>query len=69
MGKPDTLGQAITDSGLKLRYLAEELGISRSTLRAKINGRREWKLSELVRLKRLMHMSDEDFWKAATNGL
>lgn len=68
MENKNTLSSVIDASGLKRQFLASELGLSRSTFRDKVNGRRDWKLSELLRLKQLLHMDDSEFWPLVTGG-
>lgn len=46
--------------GYTIRALAEALGISLSSLSYKINNKREFKPSEIVAIKNLLHMSSEE---------
>ncbi|MBR3238809.1 MAG: toxin-antitoxin system, antitoxin component, Xre family protein [Oscillospiraceae bacterium] len=54
------LEQKIKDSGLKLTYIADRLGVVWITLRRKLDGESEFKQSEIVVLKDLLHLTDED---------
>lgn len=58
-----SLALAIRRRGLKLQHIADELGINRCTLRAKLGGQYEWKLGELCALQGILHMDGEDFWQ------
>ena len=51
----------IRDSGIKVSYLAEKIGMTRQTLHAKLNGSRTFTQSEIMALKIALHMNDEDF--------
>lgn len=61
MPKQVGIAAAIYRSGYKLNAIAEKLGMNRGTLRAKLNGSSEWRLSELMALKDVLGMGD-DFW-------
>lgn len=54
------LEQKIKDSGLKLTYIADRLGVVWITLRRKLDGENEFKQSEIVVLKDLLHLTDEE---------
>ena len=54
------LEQKIKDSGLKLTYIADRLGVVWITLRRKLDGESEFKQSEIVVLKDLLQLTDED---------
>lgn len=54
------LEQKIKDSGLKLTYIADRLGVVWITLRRKLDGENEFKQSEIVVLKDLLQLTDED---------
>ena len=54
------LEQKIKDSGLKLTYIADRLGVVWITLRRKLDGESEFKQSEIVVLKDLLHLTDEE---------
>ena len=51
----------IRDSGIKVSYLAEKIGMTRQSLHAKLNGSRTFTQSEIMALKIALHMNDEDF--------
>ena len=48
------LRERISESGLKLQYIAEKLGISRYALSMKLDNRREFKTSEVATLCELL---------------
>lgn len=50
------LRKKIEDSGLKLSYIASQLGISGKALTMKIESRTEFKPSEIVKLCDLLHV-------------
>lgn len=54
------LEQKIKDSGLKLLYIADKLGIVWITLRRKLDGESEFKQSEIAILQDLLQLTDED---------
>ncbi len=45
---------------IKLRYIADYLGVHEVTLRRKINGELEWKLSEIVKMQHALHLTDAE---------
>lgn len=51
----------IRDSGLKVSFIADKIGITRQALHSKINGLRPFTQAEIMALKTTLHMSDEDF--------
>lgn len=53
----------IRDSGIKVSYLAEKIGMTRQSLHAKLNGSRTFTQSEIMALKIALHMNDEDFMR------
>ena len=53
------LAKAIDDSGLKKGYLAEKLGISRQSLTSLLNGRTEFKASQIDTLTTLLQLTAE----------
>ena len=46
--------KAIEESGLKLKYVADYLGISYMTLYRKLHSKSSWKYEEVERLKELL---------------
>lgn len=54
------LNEKIRDSGLKLNFIADKLGIVWMTLRRKIDGENDFKQSEIAQLQDLLRLSDED---------
>lgn len=53
----------IAKKGLKVPDVAEVLGITKQCLYRKINGKHEWYLKDVRRLKELLEMSDNDLKK------
>jgi plasmid maintenance system antidote protein VapI len=51
----------IQDSGVKVSVLADKMGISRQSLHLKISGVRLFTQSEIMSLKKTLHMDDEIF--------
>ena len=54
------LNEKIRDSGLKLNFIADKLGIVWMTLRRKIDGENDFKQSEIAQLQDLLRLSDEE---------
>lgn len=54
------LRQKIDESGYKLTYLAEKCGLTYYGLMKKVNNETEFKVSEIMRLKELLNLTDED---------
>ena len=52
------LEKVIDQKGIKKAFLAEQLGISRMSLRNKISGKSEFKVSEMSRLQGLLNIDD-----------
>lgn len=53
----------IHDSGIKISYLADKIGMTRQSLHAKLNGSRTFTQSEIMALKIALHMNDDDFMR------
>ena len=51
---------AIKCAGLKLGYIADNLGITRESLNMKMRNETEFKASEIVTLKRILNLTDEE---------
>lgn len=51
----------IARKGVKKGYIAEELGISTTSLHNKLCGKREFKISEAIKLREILELSDEAF--------
>ena len=47
--------KAIEESGLKLKYIADCLGISYMTLYRKLHSKSSWKYEEIEKLKKLLN--------------
>ena len=56
----ELLQKKIDQSGLKLTYVAERLGISYQGLKKKLDGDTEFKASEIAILKDVLNLSDAD---------
>lgn len=58
----DTLGlkALLVRRGITLEQLSELTGLSKTTLSLKINGIREFKASEIVRLQEVLKISDKE---------
>lgn len=54
------LRQKIDESGYKLQFLAEKCGLTYYGLMKKVNNETEFKASEIMRLKELLNLTDED---------
>lgn len=54
----ELLQKKIDQSGLKLTYVAERLGISYQGLKKKLDGDTEFKASEIAILKDVLNLSD-----------
>ena len=54
------LRQKITESGYKLQYVAEQLGLTYFGFMKKVNNETEFKASEIFTLKNLLHLTDEE---------
>ena len=53
------LKKVVSDSGLPLSVIARKTNISRESLYNKINGKTEFKASEMSSLSSLLNLSDE----------
>lgn len=62
----ERLNQQVGESGYKLKYLAQAMRMSSTTLHSKLTGKSEFKLSEAQRLSVLLGLSEEEqnrcFW-------
>lgn len=54
------LQDAISKAGVTVTGLARELGITREGLYNKINGKTEFKASEVVAMARLLHLNQSE---------
>lgn len=59
MTNSDALKDAIRNSGLKMKFISDKLGITAATFSRKINGKNEFNASEITTLKRLLGLSSE----------
>lgn len=53
----EELKKAIEESGISITFIAEQLGVTRRTVYSKIDGRAEWKASEIVKMGEILHLS------------
>lgn len=60
MTNTNKLKKKIKKSGLKKCFICEKLGISMHTLDNKISGKSEFKQSEIMILKDLLHLTEEE---------
>lgn len=54
------LQNKITQSGLKLSFIAEQLGITRFSLSKKLEGITEFKTSEIKKICLVLHITSEE---------
>lgn len=59
MTDSDSLKREIQSSGLKMKYLAEQIGITLNTFSRKVNGKAEFNGSEIVKLSGLLGFTAE----------
>ena len=55
-----TLREMIDDSGMTMTAIAQKSGILRETLYNRLDGRGEFKVSEISALCKVLHMSDRE---------
>jgi len=56
----ELLKQKIDESGLKVGFIAKKLGITAQGFYYKMNGRNEFKASEIKILKDILHLSEDE---------
>lgn len=56
------LKSTIDNSGLKIVYIAEQLGLSPQGLYNKLNGKTDFTASEIAMLKKILSLSEEEAW-------
>lgn len=54
------LKRKIAERGLKIRFLADKLGITYASLNGKVHGRFEFKASEIATLSRILALTHEE---------
>ena len=59
----ELLRSYIRDSGVKVSFLADKIGISRQALHSKVNGLRPFTQAEIMALKIALHMDDDVFMR------
>ena len=55
------LKEVIKDRCIKVSALADKIGITRQSLHMKLNGEREFSQGEILSLKTVLHLSDDQF--------
>lgn len=60
MIKTDELKAIIASKGLKMKFVAEQLGLSNYGLSLKLDNKNEFKMSEVVSLCKLLDISDPE---------
>lgn len=60
MQNKDVLLQKITESGLKISYICNTLGVSTTCFYNRLNGKSDFRGSEIFVLVTLLHLSDEE---------
>lgn len=60
MTDTEELRKKIAESGLKLDHIASQMGISRASLWQKIEGKSDFKASEMARLQDILNLSLEE---------
>jgi transcriptional regulator with XRE-family HTH domain len=58
--KTEELAEVIKAKGIKLRYLADAIGVHESTLQRKLKNEQEFKLSEIVRISCALSLTDAE---------
>lgn len=54
------LRQKIDDSGLKMAYIAEQLGVTPQGLYKKLKDGSDWLFSQVMIIKKLLQLSDDE---------
>ena len=58
----EKLNAAISESGMSIKELAEELGITERTLKEKLDGKRRWLLREASAIAGLLNVGVEELF-------
>lgn len=61
MTKTKLLRQKIDDSGYKIAFVAKQCGLTYQGFLKKLNNETEFKVSETMVLKELLHLTDEEW--------
>lgn len=56
----DLLEQAIENSGLRRRYIVEQLDMAYASFNSKLSGKVEWKTPEVHKLCKILHINKTD---------
>lgn len=59
----EELKRIISENGVSLTHLANNLGIQTRTLKEKIDGRSDFWWHEVIILKKILRLTDEEFSK------
>lgn len=59
MTNVNMLKEYINNSGLKLSFIADKLGIKYNTLMSKLSNKRDFKLAEIMELCRILNIDNE----------
>lgn len=54
------LNKIIEESGISFTALSSKMGLHRRTLYNKVNGATEFKVSEIIAIQRILHMTSEE---------
>jgi hypothetical protein len=60
MTNSEELKKRIRDSGLKINYVAERLGLTYQGLKNKLDNESEFKASEILELQKILGLADDD---------
>lgn len=60
MVNTQALVDMIQDSGIKISFLADKMGITRQALHMKLQGKRDFKSDEALILANALHINDSD---------
>lgn len=63
MGDKNYLKYLVISKDLKIEDVAKMLGVTKQCLYRKINGKCEWYLRDIKRLKEILEMTDDDIKK------
>lgn len=56
----ERLKNKINENGLKLSFIAEQLELSYYGLQLKLNGKSDFKWSEIVKLNKILNLTEKD---------
>lgn len=61
----DSISAAVNDSGLKQKYIAEQMGLSEPTFSAIMTGRRKIDVDEFFKLANILHKTPSELYNYA----